>query len=558
MKRFKSTIADRFFFPDGPPAFKHEIVANLEEIADAGGALVDSFDQNFSNISETLGHQAEEMASALGEGLDSIQSHLSDMSDEISDGLWEANYTLLDIAGRVTGVHGAVEQSRKEIIQAIQNSTVLLSSRIDQTNQILQAQLSRVNLSLNAISGDLSELKKLISSPNKTRALELADQARQNIAMNKKERAFRATEEAMTLSNGTSISVLAYHILSLSLFEDRIEALLDAYDDYARLVAFKLADPQSDKRVIVHELEATVYSVMGVMGSHYRRRVKRATLAIYAALDRAGNLTEHVRGLPLTSRPVRELISQRNFLREIHWSLLLTRYVVPKNEPDIYLEYFLYLSESGTLIETELTVTGLRHFAASGLFYKVMAVCLLRTCNTPTLEALTILFSVLPQETISLDDATLWMIRELVNKHSIDVNAELQKKLNEVERRFRQSVNQYRKMWDENLALLRVRESEAHHKLEQFAVEIRQERERFEREENVERLRTRIAENEKVIEKRSRIINAIVAKDGIPVTWPFYAAVLIVAALGYGTGFIQDQPFAQEFIQWFKNAAKGP
>jgi len=557
MKQFKSTVADRLFFPDGPPAYEHEVVANLEEIADARGDLVTSFETNFSGMSEVLGHQAEQITSVVGDGLEGLQSQIVDMNDEISDGLWEANYTLLDIAKGVGGIRGSIENSRHQIVQAIHDTASVLSAQIDQTNRILQSQLTLVNASLENISGNLSELIKLVASPNKTEALELADQARQNIALDKKDRALRATDEAMELSSGTSITVLAYHILTLSLFEDQGEALLNAYEDYANLVAFKLTDSRSEKAVIVRELETTLYSVMAVMGSHYHRRVKAATLALYAALDQAGNLTEHVLGLPLASRPIRDMISQKNFLREIHWSLLLTRYVIPKNEPDIYIKFFLDLSLSGTLIETELTVMGLRYFAASGLFYKVMTVCLVRSCNKPTLEALTILYSVLPQETIYFDDAILWMIHELVEKRSIDVNAALQKQLDEVEKRFQQAVNDYRRIWDEEMARLHLQETKALQALERTAATLRQKREEFEHKENAEGLYRRMEANNKMISERTKIINAIADQNDTPVTWPYYVAVLVLAALGYGTGFLQDKPFVHEYVQWFKELRRG-
>ena len=558
MKQFKSTVADRFFFPDGPPAYEHEVVANLEEIADAKGDLVTSFEANFSGMSEALGHQAEQITSVVGDGFEELQSQIDDMNDEISDGLWEANYTLLDIAKGVGGIRGSIENSRHQIVQAIHDSASAISAQIDQTNRILQSQLTLVNTSLENISGNLSELIKLVANPNKTEALELADQARQNIALDKKERALRATDEAMKLSNGTSITVLAYHILTLSLFDDQTEALLNAYEDYANLVTFKLTDPRSEKGVIVRELETTLYSVMAVMGSHFHRRVKAATLALYAALDQAGNLTEHVLGLPLESRAIRDMISQKNFLREIHWSLLLTRYVVPQNESNIYLEYFLYLLQSGTLIETELIVMGLRHFEASGLFYKVMALCLVRTCNAPTLEALTVLHSVLPQETIPLDDTTLWMIHELAKKQSIDINAALQEQLDEVEKRFQQAVNDYHRIWDEDMARLHTRETETLQALKHTAATLHQEREEFEHKENAEGLYRRMEENNKTISKRAKIINAIVDKNDTPVTWPYYVAVLILAALGYGTGVLQDKPFVHEYVQALRDLAKGP
>ena len=557
MKQFKSTVADRLFFPDGPPAYEHEVIANLEDIADARGDLVASFEANFSGMSEALGQQAEQVASVVGDGFEGLQSQIDDMNDEISDGLWEANYTLLDIAKGVGGIRGSVEHSRQQIVQAIHDTSSVLSAQMDQTNHILQSQFTLVNTSLQNISGNLSELIKLVASPNKTEALELADQARQNIALEKKDRALHATDEAMELSSGTSITVLAYHILTLSLFEDRVDALLGAYEDYANLVAFKLTDPRSEKAIIVQELETTLYSVMAVMGSYYHRRVKKATIALYAALEQAGSLTERVLGLPLVSRPIRKLISQKNFLREIHWSLLLTRYVIPKNERNIYLEYFRYLSQSGTLVETELTIMALKYFEASTGLYQTMASCLLESCNSQTLEALNIIYAVLPQDVIPLDNTTLRLMQELAQKQSINITIAFQGQLDTVESMLHQDLDVYRNTWDKYQAQLHTREAEALQVLEQTAADMRQKRDVFEQEENVASLRRKIEENKKTISTKGKIINAIVSKDDTPIYWPYLMAIMLLAALGYGTGVIQDQPFVQEYVQWFKDLKRG-
>ena len=505
MKNFKSTVADRLFFPDGPPAYEHEVVANLEVIADANvntANSLDSFNKSFSNISGTLESKADELISTVGEGFEDLQSELEYSTEVMSEGFTDLKYTLLDIDKSIGGLHRAVERSGYQISQAIQDASSMLSDRIDQTNRILQAQLTLVNSSLQIISGQLTQLIGMISRPNETESLELADQARQNISLGKKERALDITSRAMELSGGTSITVLAYHILTLSLFKDKVDALLTSYEDYADLIVFKLSDERTDKSVVVKELETTLYSVIAVTGYRYRHRVEATTLKIYSALDQAGDLTFPLLGFPLASPEIRQLISFKNFLREIHWSLLLTQYVIPKNDSNAYLDYFRYLTESGTLIENELLVMGIKHFEKSGLMYQVMAECLTSDCNQQTLDALQIIFAMLPQDGIPLDDYSLWLIHELVRTRSIKINETLQKQIDPVEQKFHKDLDSYKAIWDQHQTLLQEKEQVGLETLEKFAIKLNQEREEFDRESSEERLREKLNKNIKLEKQR--------------------------------------------------------
>ena len=64
------------------------------------------------------------------------------------------------------------------------------------------------------MGNSFKSLLSLVIIPNARKALERADEARINLAINKLDRALKCTEQALNLCS-TSIQVISYHIISL-------------------------------------------------------------------------------------------------------------------------------------------------------------------------------------------------------------------------------------------------------------------------------------------------------------------------------------------------------
>lgn len=430
------TTTSLVIWGDNPPYYHNQVLENLEEMSKTSEITIQSLEKNFGNISQTLNNASDQLASTIKDEAEKSRIQHAIEAERLQNGISEVNYRLLDVASGINELNDTTWRSAEMITKGIDDFSDRVVDRLNITNYKLNdidIQLNIANASLKMISSHLSDLIKMIAKPNETEALELADQARQNIALGRKDRALGATRKALDMSNGTSITVLAYHILTLSLFkdDDSITELLKTYEDFVNLVNFKISDKQSDKEIITKEVDSVVFPVMSVMGYYHRDIVMHSTQKLYTALYQVRNRLSSTLRKPLVSQDALEMILHPNFLREIHWSLLLTKYVIPEKQIKYYVNYILYLENSNVLIKNELAILVTKHFYEEGFLYAILVDTLDENNNEDIHNTIKIIISILLQDVISLDDKTLWTLKLYVEKYNLETNPLLEKKLEE-------------------------------------------------------------------------------------------------------------------------------
>lgn len=431
----KTSRLDTIFF-DEPPYYKEDVLINLEEMNITSSQGARELNRNFQNISKTLDNIPNTIVSSIENEAEKSRIQSTIENEKIASGISETNYRLLDVAIGIDGLNDSIWATSDNITEAIRASSVNIIDAISTTHDKLDGidiQLQIVNLSLQNISNQLGDLIKKISKPNETEALELADQARQNIALNKKDRALGATEKALEMSNGTSITVLAYHILTLSLFDDDTskKKIKENYDDFINLIGFKLTDSQSESEVILQEIYNTAYPVMAVMGYHLDSNVMLSTQKLYSDLSASRGITSHILEKPLVNADTLEMISCPNNFRELHWSVLLNEYILKSNKIEIYIGFILAASQSKVLIKNELMILAIKNFYEEGFLYGVIVDCLAGNRDETTKDALHMILSALPLDIIDIDHKTYWAMKLYADQHNIKVNGSLETKFAE-------------------------------------------------------------------------------------------------------------------------------
>ena len=420
-------------FFDKPPYYEHEVLANLEELSLANSKGAKELNRNFQAISKSIDNSSEKIVSSIQDEMTQARIQSAIENERLARGIAETNYQLLEVASGIDELSDVVRYGNESIVEAINQSSEQIVNgllNLDRSLSQIDYRIQMVNSSLNIISNQLQTLIEKISKPNETEALELADQARINLSLNKKERALKVTKNALELSNGTSIIVLAYHILTLSLFDDEEskKELAEAYDDYVNLVSFKLTDKQSDETTVLQEVDSTLYPVMATVGYNLSDNIMLLTQKLYTALYENRAKTDNTLKKPLFSSVALEMITHPNRLRELHWSLLLNEYVIKKQSLKDYIAYIVALAKSKVLIKNELMILAVKNFYQEGLLYSAVIDALAGNNDENLNNVLKVILSLLPQDVIDIDYKTYWALRSFAQEYNIKVNELLEEK----------------------------------------------------------------------------------------------------------------------------------
>jgi len=433
---------------DKPLHYEHEIITNLEEISFTNIKNSKELNKNFQNITNILDNASSKVISTIQNEAEKSRIHQSIENEKISRGISETNYRLLNVVKGIDGLGDIIYDSSSNIIKTIEKSSQQIIEQLNKSNHRLVSvdfKMEAVNNSLNLISNQLTELIEKISKPNETAALELVDQARINLSLNKPERAIKVTREALELSNGTSITVLAYHILTLSLFNDdkSKKEILEIYNDYINLVKFKLKDKQSDIDVVIQELNNTLFPVMAAIGYYLDKAIIANTQSLYVSLYQLKNITDSVLRKPISEEETRKLISYPNHLREYHWIILLNEYVINSDKLKDYIDYISALKDSDVLIKNELSILAIKYFDKNNLLYGAIIDCLANDDNKNLKEVLEYITYFLPQDIIEVDYKTYWALKIFVDKYEIKTNSLLEKKFISAKSNVEKDVKSY-------------------------------------------------------------------------------------------------------------------
>ena len=262
---------------------------------------LDGFESLQSSIIEAAKKQSEEVSKEMRQQGERTSQELKDVKDEIKD----QGYAIGD---------------------SIDNMSYELGYKLDDINNSLfniHVDLSYTNQILGNIHDSLAEMVKLISLPNEVEALELADQTRVNLALNRRKEALEIASKARSLC-GTSIPVTAYYILALTAQEeDNLDTIKNHIEDYAKLITFMLkekAESESLKSLISIIISMT-YPVIIAVGRKFGAAILPQIKEVYSAIATIHESNVNFFESGIYKEAFEEIFRTNSIFRELHLSL---------------------------------------------------------------------------------------------------------------------------------------------------------------------------------------------------------------------------------------------
>ena len=159
---------------------------------------------------------------------------------------------------RLDNINQSALQVGESIDGGLDRIRIQLGYELVNINANLQGIKNQITISNNLlahIGNSFESLISLIKIPNEIKALERADEARINLAIDKLDRAVKCTEQALNLCS-TSIPVISYHIISLCAQKeiDTYESVKSNLIDLSNIISFKLSDPQHANLQIIGDI----------------------------------------------------------------------------------------------------------------------------------------------------------------------------------------------------------------------------------------------------------------------------------------------------------------
>ena len=441
----KNSALSRAFFEE-PPYYEHEVLANLEEFNLKSDANSQSNNNNFAKVLSGLDKSAESIVSTISDESERSRIEAQINAEKIEAGISETNYNLLDISYGISSLEDSMRdsahelqlqfrESSEDIVKQISRSTDDVVSQLEITNNRLSSidnNLLAINDSLKGIGSVLNIILERINKPNEVQAIELADQIRISLAIGKQDEALRVTRKAMELC-GTSITVTAYHLMTLSLFNDQelIKESEEVYKDFVNLINFKLFDSGSDAQSVRDEIYYVAYPALFALSRTLGGRILNETQRLYSSISEDKIVTDMLLTKPLKDKSTEAMTLHPSPLRELHWTVILKEEIIANKAFDKLASYIPRVARNKILIKNELLIIANKELFES----KVLRTLLYKTWheNTATgeeLECINIFISMQPQHNINIDDKTLLLIDRYVSKYELPIRTDLKKYLN--------------------------------------------------------------------------------------------------------------------------------
>lgn len=436
----KSSALSKVFFEE-PPYYEHEVLANLEEFNLKSDANSQSNNNNFAKVLSGLDKSAESIVSTISDESERSRIEAQINAEKIEAGISETNYNLLDISYGISNLEDSMKDSAQElklqvrkssedIVKQIRQSGEDITDQLEITNNRLSSidnNLLTINESLKGIGSILSIILKKISKPNEVQAIELADQSRISLAIGKNEEALRVTRKAMELC-GTSITVTAYHLMTLSLFSDKelIKESEEVYKDFVNLITFKLFDGGSDTQSVRDEIYYVAYPALFALSRTLGGKILNETQRLYSSISGDKTATNMLLTKPLKDKSTEVMTLHPSPLRELHWTVILKEEIIANKAFDKLASYIPRVARNNILIKNELLIIANKELLEN----KVLRTLLYKTWHEDTatdeeLECINIFISMQPQHNINIDNKTLLLIDRYVSKYELPISSEL-------------------------------------------------------------------------------------------------------------------------------------
>lgn len=447
----KSGALSRAFFEE-PPYYEHEVLANLEEFNLKSDANSQSNSNNFANVLSGLDNSASSIISTISDESERSRIQAQIDAERIETGISETNFHLLDLNSGISSLDESIRESNYSLTEQMRESSNEIRVQIRKSSNDIQEQIYQsginivhqleitnrslasidnnllaINDSLKGIGSILSIILERINKPNEVQAIELADQIRTNLAIGKHEEALRITRKAMELCS-TSITVTAYHLMTLSLFGDeelKNESAV-VFKDFVNLINFKLFDSGSDTESVRDEIYYVAYPALFALSRSLGGIILNDAERLYASISGDKKATKMLLTKPLEDQATEVMTLHPSPLRELHWTTILTEEIVSNKSFEKLPRYIVKLANNNVLIKNELLYKANKELYNSNLLHSLLMKTWYKdTASYEELSCLDIFISMQPSNNIELDDRTLLLVNNYVKKQNLIIGKRL-------------------------------------------------------------------------------------------------------------------------------------
>jgi len=352
----------------------------------------------------------------------------------------ESMFQMQEVAFEISGLDGTVRESAemldntyrkssKMIAEQVRQSGVNIIAKIHETNQLLYSvnnNLLNINSSLQAIGDVLTTIKEKIETPNEVQAIELANQARISIAIGDTDEALRITRKAIELCS-TSIIANAYHLMTLSLFDDKAlkQESRKTFSKFVKLVGFKLSDAGSDKEAIHNEIYYSVFSTVFALSRSLGGRILDDTQTLYSHIAKDTELAKWFFVKPLEDKQALEKTLFPSKIRELTWHTILQQ-IIQNKQFDYLVPYTVKVADNKILLKNELLVLANKELYNSKVLQQLLNKTWQESSATEEeLSCLNVFTSFQPQANIDINDKNLLLLDRYVDKYKLPINEQL-------------------------------------------------------------------------------------------------------------------------------------
>lgn len=357
-----------------------------------------------------------------------IQSRIQ--SEILESGFSKTQYQLANIGTGITGLENRMRQSSDNIIAEIRKSGINIADKLETSNKELASisnNSAQAVLLLTVVKDSLINIIEKISRPNEVQAIELADQARINLAIGKKEEALRVTRKAMERC-GTSITVTAYHLITLSLFDEKelVEESLGVFNDFVNLVDVLLFDKIESRKAVQEEIYCMIFPTIFALNRTLDGIILNKTERLFKSIGRDIDTINRLLEKPLLDPFIREKISGSRTVDLPIWIIILNTLIIANKVYTFLPHYITAVSKLDLMSKNELLYCANEILVSSSLLYDILS----KDWNSDPLnnneqDCLQIFFSMQPQKNLILcPKALLMLTHRYIQDHSVEISSE--------------------------------------------------------------------------------------------------------------------------------------
>ncbi|WP_444995573.1 hypothetical protein [Aliikangiella sp. IMCC44359] len=402
-------------------SYEEKVLSRLEQFSLNKDGKMQTEDHQFASVIDGLEEVSTRLANSIAEQSERNRIQVQAQHEKLAKGISETNYNLINIGCGIAGLEKSMRQSSSEIARQIATSGSNVVDKLEESSRKLHSidnQLKQTVSALNQISDQLHTIIEKISKPNEVEAIELADQARINLAIGKQDEALRVTRKAIELC-GTSVTVTAYHLMTLALFndEEHQHELKNVYNDFINLIGFLLVDRPATVQFVREEVFYLVYPVVYALCRSLGIEILKDTERLFLNISQDKEIYIRLLKKPLVDEKTEALTLYPTAVRELIWSVILKEGIVKYSGVSLLPIYIYKVEKNSILIKNELLIIANQLLVEMGVLYELLS----KEWNNQKLspiekDSIDVFLMMQPQENIDYSEKLLLLIDRYIKQ----------------------------------------------------------------------------------------------------------------------------------------------